>query len=145
MKNGDGAVVACNSACEALNQDQYCCRGDYGTPDKCPPTKYSKIFKQACPRAYRYICVFFVCSVCVCGVWVRIVWCMCVVCVGMYCVGVCGCGVCVCCGVMWCVCKQVAILCYFSYAYDDHTSTFTCRSADGAKSGYVVTFCPESE
>ena len=50
----DGRVVACLSACEKYNTDEYCCRGDYGTPDRCPPTSYSEIFKTACPQAYSY-------------------------------------------------------------------------------------------
>ncbi|POO00824.1 Thaumatin [Trema orientale] len=45
VKGSDGSVVACKSACLALNQPQYCCTGDFGTLDKCPPTDYSKIFK----------------------------------------------------------------------------------------------------
>lgn len=28
-------VIACKSACEAFNTDQYCCRGAYGTPQTC--------------------------------------------------------------------------------------------------------------
>ncbi len=54
VKNAAGKVVACNSACAAFNQPQYCCSGPNGTPDTCPPTSYSKIFKQACPTAYSY-------------------------------------------------------------------------------------------
>lgn len=54
MKGSDGSVIACKSACEALNQDQYCCRGAYNTPETCPPTNYSQIFKSQCPQAYSY-------------------------------------------------------------------------------------------
>lgn len=54
VKGSDGSVIACKSACEAFNQPQYCCTGEYGTPDKCQPTKYSKIFKNQCPQAYSY-------------------------------------------------------------------------------------------
>ncbi|KAE8098383.1 hypothetical protein FH972_016452 [Carpinus fangiana] len=54
VKGSDGSVIACKSACEALSQPQYCCTGDFGTPDKCPPTQYSKIFKDQCPQAYSY-------------------------------------------------------------------------------------------
>ncbi|XP_024032372.1 thaumatin-like protein 1, partial [Morus notabilis] len=54
MKRPDGAIIACKSACLALNQPQYCCTGDFGTPDKCPPTDYSRIFKNQCPQAYSY-------------------------------------------------------------------------------------------
>ncbi|XP_050205751.1 thaumatin-like protein [Mercurialis annua] len=49
-----GQVVACKSACYALNQPQYCCTGAYSTPKTCSPTYYSKIFKAACPTAYSY-------------------------------------------------------------------------------------------
>ncbi|CAL1398301.1 unnamed protein product [Linum trigynum] len=50
----DGSVVACKSACLALNQPQYCCSGEYNAPEKCPPTGYSKLFKAQCPQAYSY-------------------------------------------------------------------------------------------
>ncbi|KAJ3667168.1 hypothetical protein Zmor_002569 [Zophobas morio] len=72
------AVIACNSACNAFNTDQYCCRGAYGTPETCKsstwPENYPKFFKDRCPDAY-------------------------------------------------------------SYAYDDHKSTFTCKA-----NAYLVTF-----
>ncbi|KHN12734.1 Pathogenesis-related protein 5 [Glycine soja] len=32
----------------------YCCTGDHNTPQTCPPTHYSEIFKNACPTAYSY-------------------------------------------------------------------------------------------
>ncbi|KAF5473709.1 hypothetical protein F2P56_005680 [Juglans regia] len=54
VKGSNGEVIACKSACEAFNQPQYCCSGDYGVPERCPPTKYSKIFKDQCPQAYSY-------------------------------------------------------------------------------------------
>ena len=54
----NGRKVACFSACMKLNTDQFCCRGAYGTPDKCDPKKwpvnYAKIFKDSCPQAYSY-------------------------------------------------------------------------------------------
>ncbi|KAK3025667.1 hypothetical protein RJ639_041959 [Escallonia herrerae] len=34
--------------------DRYCCSGAYGTPSTCRPTLYSRVFKDACPRAYSY-------------------------------------------------------------------------------------------
>ncbi|URE30552.1 26S proteasome non-atpase regulatory subunit [Musa troglodytarum] len=46
--------VACRSACDVFNTDQYCCRGVFGNSAVCQPTYYSKIFKQACPGAYSY-------------------------------------------------------------------------------------------
>lgn len=49
-----GLVVGCNSACAAFNTDRYCCRGGFGTPQTCPPTNYSSVFKTACPLAYSY-------------------------------------------------------------------------------------------
>ncbi|KAJ6947854.1 hypothetical protein NC651_002269 [Populus alba x Populus x berolinensis] len=54
VKGSDGTVIACKSACLAFNQPQYCCTGDYNTPDKCPPSQYSMTFKQQCPQAYSY-------------------------------------------------------------------------------------------
>jgi len=40
----NGWAVACKSACEAFNTDQYCCRGAYNTPQTCKssnwPTNY---------------------------------------------------------------------------------------------------------
>jgi hypothetical protein len=51
-------TIACKSACEAFQTDQYCCRGYYGLPSTCKsqywPKNYPAIFKQACPDAYSY-------------------------------------------------------------------------------------------
>lgn len=49
-----GRTVACRSACDVFNTDQYCCRGQFGNPATCQPTFYSKKFKAACPTAYSY-------------------------------------------------------------------------------------------
>jgi hypothetical protein len=57
-RNGAGRVVACMSACEAFNTDQYCCRGAFNTPATCKssawPVNYPAIFKRACPTQYSY-------------------------------------------------------------------------------------------
>ncbi|KAG7028202.1 hypothetical protein SDJN02_09382 [Cucurbita argyrosperma subsp. argyrosperma] len=45
---------ACSSACEKFGTPEYCCSGAYGSPATCKPTKYSTIFKSACPRSYSY-------------------------------------------------------------------------------------------
>ncbi|XP_038876615.1 thaumatin-like protein 1 isoform X1 [Benincasa hispida] len=45
---------ACRSACEKFGTPEYCCSGAYGSPATCKPTKYSEIFKSACPRSYSY-------------------------------------------------------------------------------------------
>jgi hypothetical protein len=55
----DGAApatttVACRSACEAFGTAEYCCTGAHGGPNTCGPTKYSRLFKAACPAAYSY-------------------------------------------------------------------------------------------
>ncbi|KAH7860053.1 hypothetical protein Vadar_008614 [Vaccinium darrowii] len=50
----NGKTVACRSACDVFNTDEYCCRGMYGGPVTCQPTNYSKKFKAACPTAYSY-------------------------------------------------------------------------------------------
>lgn len=49
-----GSVVGCKSACLAFGNPEYCCTGSHNTPATCPPTGYSRIFKQACPDAYSY-------------------------------------------------------------------------------------------
>ncbi len=58
QKDASGRVVACKSACEAFNTDQYCCRGAYATPSTCNPTtwpvNYAAYFKSNCPDAYSY-------------------------------------------------------------------------------------------
>lgn len=54
VHNTEGEVVACLSACEKFNEDQFCCRGDYSTPSTCPPTEYTTAFKNICPEAYSY-------------------------------------------------------------------------------------------
>ncbi|RUP45618.1 thaumatin family-domain-containing protein [Jimgerdemannia flammicorona] len=53
-RNAAGQVVGCKSACLAFGTPQYCCTGEYGTRETCPPTNYSKIFKNACPTTYSY-------------------------------------------------------------------------------------------
>ncbi|ERN17587.1 pathogenesis-related protein 5 [Amborella trichopoda] len=54
LKGQSGQTVACKSACMAFNTPEYCCTGAYGSPTTCKPTKYSQIFKTACPDAYSY-------------------------------------------------------------------------------------------
>ncbi|KZV47917.1 thaumatin-like protein 1 [Dorcoceras hygrometricum] len=53
-ESSGGSCVACKSACEAFRDPQYCCSGDYSTPETCRPTSYSELFKNACPRSYSY-------------------------------------------------------------------------------------------
>ncbi|XP_047312031.1 thaumatin-like protein [Impatiens glandulifera] len=47
-------VVACRSACLAFGDDEFCCTNEYGSPDKCKPSVYSKMFKDACPSYFSY-------------------------------------------------------------------------------------------
>ncbi|CAA6664311.1 unnamed protein product [Spirodela intermedia] len=55
VKSGkDGRVVGCKSACYAFRSDRFCCTGSFGGPQQCKPTAYSRLFKEACPRAYSY-------------------------------------------------------------------------------------------
>ncbi|KAK1361909.1 pathogenesis-related thaumatin-like protein 3.5 [Heracleum sosnowskyi] len=53
VKSG-GSIIACRSACDVFNTDQYCCRGNYGNAATCTPTFYSKKFKAVCPASYSY-------------------------------------------------------------------------------------------
>jgi len=55
VDGSDGNVIACKSACLALNQPEYCCTGSFASPDKCPPNVYSVFFKNQCPLPYSYV------------------------------------------------------------------------------------------
>lgn len=50
----DGSTVACVSGCTAFDTDELCCRGAHDRPETCPPSDYSRFFKDACPDAYSY-------------------------------------------------------------------------------------------
>ncbi|KAL1331970.1 hypothetical protein AAHE18_02G201000 [Arachis hypogaea] len=54
VKGSNGNVVGCKSACVAFGKPEYCCTGSHNTEKTCPPTNYSKFFKQQCPDAYSY-------------------------------------------------------------------------------------------
>ncbi|KFK33259.1 hypothetical protein AALP_AA6G351300 [Arabis alpina] len=54
LRFGREQLVGCMSACQAFRTAEYCCEGEYGTPEKCNPTVYSKVFKSKCPLAYSY-------------------------------------------------------------------------------------------
>jgi len=54
VSGSNGQVIACKSACVVFGTPQYCCTGDHNTPQTCPATDYSKVFKAACPDAYSY-------------------------------------------------------------------------------------------
>ncbi|KAK6231695.1 Thaumatin family - like 10 [Theobroma cacao] len=54
VRGSDGNIIACKSACVAFNQPQYCCTGDFDSPETCQPSNYSRIFKGQCPQAYSY-------------------------------------------------------------------------------------------
>ncbi|XP_077221294.1 thaumatin-like protein 1 [Tasmannia lanceolata] len=52
LRVGDGE--ACRSACEAFGKPEFCCSGEYSTPNTCRPSVYSEMFKSACPKSYSY-------------------------------------------------------------------------------------------
>ncbi|XP_042499666.1 thaumatin-like protein 1b [Macadamia integrifolia] len=52
VKGSNGSTIACKTACDAFGTDEYCCTGAYNTPQTCPQTNYSKIFKDQCPQTY---------------------------------------------------------------------------------------------
>ncbi|XP_044757458.1 thaumatin-like protein 1b [Coccinella septempunctata] len=58
LKNGQGQVIGCKSACLAFNTDEYCCRGAHDRPETCKasdwPKNYPQQFKELCPDAYSY-------------------------------------------------------------------------------------------
>ncbi|KAG2218577.1 hypothetical protein INT45_014166 [Circinella minor] len=51
LKGKDGA---CKSACAAFGTEEYCCTGEYNSPDKCKASKYADQFKSGCSDAYSY-------------------------------------------------------------------------------------------
>ena len=50
----DGVYVGCQSACSKFGNPEYCCSGEFDTPEKCPINKYAAIVKKGCPDAYSY-------------------------------------------------------------------------------------------
>ena len=54
LKNGQGRVVGCWSACAKFNTDEYCCRGQFNQPNTCQASRYVQPFHAACPNAYAY-------------------------------------------------------------------------------------------
>ncbi|KAK9906011.1 hypothetical protein M0R45_000136 [Rubus argutus] len=59
--SGECTATSCagniNSVCPAelvMKGRSTVAPGDHGTPETCPPTDYSKIFKSQCPQAYSY-------------------------------------------------------------------------------------------
>ncbi|RRT65006.1 hypothetical protein B296_00033812 [Ensete ventricosum] len=54
LKVGHGDSAACRSACGAFGRPEFCCSGEFGSPDRCRPSAYSQMFKSACPRSYSY-------------------------------------------------------------------------------------------
>ncbi|KAM0860542.1 hypothetical protein ACQ4PT_046471 [Festuca glaucescens] len=54
VRDREGKVAGCRSACRAMGGDKYCCTGEYGTPAACKPTIFSHLFKAICPKAYSY-------------------------------------------------------------------------------------------
>eukprot|EP00268_Persea_americana_P021239 TRINITY_DN21202_c0_g2_i1.p1 TRINITY_DN21202_c0_g2~~TRINITY_DN21202_c0_g2_i1.p1 ORF type:complete len:315 (-),score=35.01 TRINITY_DN21202_c0_g2_i1:464-1408(-) len=54
LRVGEGEGEGCRSACEAFGRAEYCCSGEYGSPDTCRPSVYSAMFKSACPSSYSY-------------------------------------------------------------------------------------------
>ncbi|KAL6907994.1 hypothetical protein ACP4OV_002164 [Aristida adscensionis] len=54
VRDGEGRVAGCRSACGAMGGERYCCTGEYGSPERCKPSVFSRVFKAVCPRAYSY-------------------------------------------------------------------------------------------
>ncbi|MBN1413275.1 MAG: discoidin domain-containing protein [Spirochaetales bacterium] len=55
LADSSGKVAGCLSACLKYQADEFCCKGAYGSLSRCPPTKYSRLFRSACPYAFSYI------------------------------------------------------------------------------------------
>jgi len=56
VEGADGQeTVGCKTACQAFGAEEYCCTGKHSTPETCGQTRYSQLFKAACPNAYSYV------------------------------------------------------------------------------------------
>ncbi|KAI8092828.1 THO complex subunit 1 transcription elongation factor-domain-containing protein [Halteromyces radiatus] len=44
----------CQSACSRYHQDEYCCMGDYNTPDTCVTNHYAEAVKKVCGQVYTF-------------------------------------------------------------------------------------------
>ncbi|KAE9552436.1 hypothetical protein FO519_004344 [Halicephalobus sp. NKZ332] len=53
-RNRNGHTVECLSACTAFGKEEYCCTGSHNSAQSCPPTNYSRFFKDRCPTDYSY-------------------------------------------------------------------------------------------
>ncbi|KAI8371469.1 thaumatin [Radiomyces spectabilis] len=49
-----GRFVACESACSRYQADEYCCTGEYNSPDVCTTNHFATAIKSACPDTYSY-------------------------------------------------------------------------------------------
>jgi hypothetical protein len=47
-------IVGCRSAYATYGLPQHCCMRQFGVPQQCKPTAYSRLFKSVCPKAYSY-------------------------------------------------------------------------------------------
>uniref|UniRef100_A0A0A9F573 Thaumatin-like protein n=1 Tax=Arundo donax TaxID=35708 RepID=A0A0A9F573_ARUDO len=54
VRDREGRIAGCRSACKAMGGDRYCCTGEYGSPEKCKPSMFAHVFKAICPKAYSY-------------------------------------------------------------------------------------------
>lgn len=50
----DQWTVGCKGPCVAFGKPEFCCTGPHDRAETCPPSHYSRIFKDRCPEAYSY-------------------------------------------------------------------------------------------
>lgn len=51
LKAADGS---CKSACAAFGTPEYCCTGEYNSPEKCKASQFADAFKKSCQDAYSF-------------------------------------------------------------------------------------------
>jgi len=58
LKDSIKNVIGCHSSCTKFNTGEYCCTGEYSSPDKCIPANWTinsvEYFKKKCPNAVTY-------------------------------------------------------------------------------------------
>ena len=59
--NKTGQVVACKSACLAFNLDSFCCRNEFGTPEKCKPSLIARTPRHSRRPVLLCFAIFLTC------------------------------------------------------------------------------------
>ncbi|ORX54946.1 Osmotin, thaumatin-like protein [Hesseltinella vesiculosa] len=48
------SLITCQSACSRYQQNEYCCQGEFDSPDTCTSNPFARAVKEACSDVYTY-------------------------------------------------------------------------------------------